>query len=77
MQHGAVVGHAVVDHDLGEVGEEVGGQVQQQQEQQVRDEGEVHVHVAAGVQLGEQRRLGGDEGEAQLVAGREGRRRRT
>lgn len=77
LLHGAVVAHAVVDHDPGEVGEEVGGQVQQQQEQQVRDQGEVHVHVAAGGQLGQQRRLRGDERKAQLVAGGEKGRRRT
>lgn len=77
LLHGAVVAHAVVDHDPGEVGEEVGGQVQQQQEQQVRDQREVHVHVAAGGQFGQQRRLRGDEGKAQLVASGERRRRRT
>ena len=73
LLHGAVVGHAVVDHDLGEVGEEVGGQIQKQQQQQVRDQGEVHVHIAAGRQLGQQRCLRGDERKAQLVAGGEGR----
>lgn len=77
LLHGAVVAHAVVDHDPGEVGEEVGGQVQQQQQQQVRDQREVHVHVAAGGQFGQQWRLRGDEGKAQLVAGGERRRRRT
>lgn len=77
LLHGAVVAHAVVDHDPGEVGEEVGGQVQEQQEQQVRDQREVHVHVAAGGQFGQQRRLRGDEGKAQLVASGERRRRRT
>lgn len=77
LLHDAVVAHAVVDHDPGEVGEEVGGQVQQQQQQQVRDQREVHVHVAAGGQFGQQWRLRGDEGKAQLVAGGERRRRRT
>ena len=77
MQHGTVVAHAVVNHDLGEIGKEVGRQVQQQQEQQVRDEGKIHVHVASGREFREQWRLRDDEGEAQLVAGGEGGRRRT